>query len=129
MTVNSVGAAKSVDLNPFVATTTQTIPFRKDSVTTAPEVLGLLLTTLLLVAVFAATALYARRRGWLDRWVGPKPSLQNNNRKIIVLESQSISQKTTLHRVSVGDNEILLAESAMQIQLAHKAINKEPGHD
>ena len=46
-----------------------------------------------------------------------------------MLEAQRISQKTTLYRISNGDNEYLLAESTMQIQLVKKAAEKEVGND
>lgn len=129
MTATTAVAAKPVESKPASAITSQPIPFRKDSVTSTPEVFGLLLTTLLLVAVFAAVAWYARRRGWLDRWVGPKPGLQNDKKKIMVLEAQRISQKTTLYRISNGENEFLLAESSLQIQLEKLEAKKESGHD
>ncbi|MGH8108400.1 MAG: hypothetical protein ACREO1_06745 [Arenimonas sp.] len=124
-------AVKPVESNKPAATTTssQPIPFRKDSVTNTPEVFGLLVTTILLVSVFAALTWYARRRGWLDRWVGPKPQVASQNKKIVVLETQRISQKTTLYRISNGDSEFLLAESSMQIQFAKQYPNSEPNHD
>lgn len=119
MTSPSVVVTKPVEAKkPATVTSSEPIPFRKDSVTNTPEVFSLLVTTLLLVSIFAALAWYARRRGWLDRWVGPKlhPTIQN--KKIIVLETLRLSQKTTLYRVCNGDNEFLLAESSMHIQFA-----------
>jgi flagellar biogenesis protein FliO len=129
MTATSAAVAKPVDSKPVSSTSTQPIPFRKEGITNTPEVFGLLVTTLLLVAVFAVVAWYARRRGWLDRWVGPKPDLKSNNKKIVVLEARRISQKTTLYWISSGDNEYLLAESSMQIQMLANDVKKEAGND
>ena len=123
-----VESSKPAQLKPATTTNAQPIPFRKDSVANTPEVFGLLVTTILLVSVFAALAWYARRRGWLDRWVGPKPQSVSPDKKIIVLETQRISQKTTLYRISNGGSEFLLAESSMQIQFATQDSSTEPKH-
>jgi flagellar biogenesis protein FliO len=106
-------------------TTKQPIPFRQDSVAKSPEVFGLLMTTLLMLALFAALAWYARRRGWLNKWVGVTPQPTSTNKKIVVLEVQRISQKTTLYRISNGEEIFLLAESSMQIQLQPSSIKME----
>jgi hypothetical protein len=97
--------------------TEQPIPFRQDSVVKSPEVFGLLMTTLIMMALFTALAWYARRRGWLNKWVGVMPQSTSTNKNIVVLEVQRISQKTTLYRVSNGEEIFLLAESSVQIQL------------
>lgn len=93
------------------------IPFRKTAVTSGPEVLGTLAITLLVLAGFAALAWYARRRGWLDRWVTHAPSTAAGNRKLSVIEVLHVSRKTTLFRVSDGQREFLLTESSVQVQL------------
>jgi flagellar biogenesis protein FliO len=129
MTAPSAAVSKPVVSKPASTTSAQPIPFRKEGITNTPEVFGLLVTTLLLVGIFAGLAWFARRQGWLDRWVGPKPDSQSIKKKIVVLEAQRISQKTTLYRISNGDNEYLLAESTMQIQLVKKAAEKEVGND
>lgn len=129
MKTPSAAVTKPVDSKPVLTTSSQPIPFRKEGITNTPEVFSLLLTTLLLVAVFTLVAWYARRRGWLDRWVGPKPDSQSNKKKIVVLETQRISQKTTLYRISNGESEYLLAESSSQIQLVIKDVKKEVGND
>ncbi|MGH8050435.1 MAG: hypothetical protein ACREPB_07245 [Arenimonas sp.] len=131
MTATSAAVPKPVDVKPVSATTTskQPIPFRKEGITNTPEVFGLLVTTLLLVAIFAAIAWFARRQGWLDRWVGPKPHAQSDKNKIAVLEVQRVSQKTTLYRISSGDDEYLLAESSVQVQLVKKDVQKEVSNE
>ena len=50
------------------------IPFRQAPVASGPEVFGMLLTTLLVLAAFAGLAWYARRRGWLERWIAVAPA-------------------------------------------------------
>ena len=131
MIVTSTVVTKPVDVKPIPTTTTskQSIPFRKEGITNTPEVFGLLVTTVLLVAIFAALAWFARRQGWLDRWVGAKPFAQSDKDKLKLLEFQRISQKTTLYRISSGDEEYLLAESSTQVQLVKKAAQKEVGNE
>ena len=129
MTTPFAAVTKPVDSKPVLTTSSQPIPFRKEGITNTPEVFSLLVTTVLLVAVFTLVAWYARRRGWLDRWVGPKPDSKSNSKKIIVLETQRISQKTTLYRISNGESEYLLAESSSQIQFVTKDVNKAVGND
>lgn len=130
MTTPSAAVTKPVDAKkPVLTTSSEPIPFRKEGITNTPEVFGLLVTTLLLVTVFTIVVWYGRRRGWLDRWVGPKPDSKSNSKKIVVLETQRISQKTTLYRISNGENEYVLAESSSQIQLVTKDAKKEAGND
>ena len=133
MKANTAALTKPADAKQVSAHSVQPIPFRKEGITNAPEVFGLLVTTVLLVSLFAALAWFARRQGWLDRWVGPKPASQSDKKKIAVLGMQRLSQKTTLYRIASGDSEYLLAESSVQIQMIKKEASpnagKEDGHE
>jgi hypothetical protein len=130
MTAASETVAKPVENKIIPSATVQAIPFRKDTVASTPEVFSLLVITLIVLGLFACLAFYARRLGWLDRWVGPKPqSAINCGKKIVILETQRISQKTVLYRISNGDNEYLLTESSMQIQLTQSSCHKEVPRD
>ncbi|QNN48268.1 hypothetical protein H9L17_14420 [Thermomonas brevis] len=51
------------------------IPFRPDAVVSLPEAGGVLAAALLLLAAFYGLAWYARRAGWLGRWMGGGPRL------------------------------------------------------
>lgn len=129
MTAPTAVVSKPAISKPASTTSAQPIPFRKDGITNTPEVFGLLVTTLMLVGIFAGLAWFARRQGWLDRWIGPKPESQNIKKKLVILETQRISPKTTLYRISNGDSEYLLAESTMQLQLIKKVAEKEVEND
>ena len=93
------------------------IPFKKTAVMSGPEVIGTLAITLLVLSAFAALAWYARRRGWLDRWISQAPTAEAGKKKLAVIEVLRVSRKTTLYRISDGGRELLLAESTMQVQL------------
>lgn len=98
------------------------IPFRESSPTSTPQVVGLLTTTLLLLGIFYAVAWYARKAGWLDRWIGPRPQAGDKTRQLAVLERLMISRKTTLYRVRHGDREFLLAESSTPVHLSEVTV-------
>jgi hypothetical protein len=115
----------AADVTATPATTASTgvasapIPFRKTAVTSGPEIFGTLVITLLVLAGFAAFAWYARRRGWLDRWITLAPSAEAGQRKLQVVEVLHVSRKTTLFRIRDGEHEMLLTESSVQAQLNH----------
>ena len=94
------------------------IPFRQDSAVSMPEVGGLLLTTVLLLAAFYVIAWYAKRVGWLDRWMGARGATSDTQRKLAVIERMAMSRKTVLYRVRDGENEFLLVESSASIHIA-----------
>jgi len=101
------------------------IPFRKSAATSGPEIFGVLATTLLVLAGFAAFAVFARRRGWLDRWVGRAPLAADNPRKLAVIETLFVSRKTTIYRIRNGEREFLLAESTSPLQLTPASADVE----
>lgn len=93
------------------------IPYRQDSAVSMPEVSGLLLMAVLLLAAFYGVAWYARRAGWLDRWTGARGTTGNTQRKLAVIERMALSRKTVLYRVRDGEKEFLLVESSASIHV------------
>ena len=94
------------------------IPYRQDTAVSMPEVGGLLLTAVLLLAAFYGVAWYARRAGWLDRWTGARGPTGDTQRKLAVIERMAVSRKTVLYRVRDGEKEFLLVESSASIHVA-----------
>lgn len=88
------------------------IPFRPDAVVSLPEAGGVLAAALLLLAAFYGLAWYARRVGWLGRWMGGRATSFNDARKLAVLERLVVSRKTVLYRIRDGEQEYLLVESS-----------------
>jgi len=88
------------------------IPFRPDAVVSLPEAGGVLAAALLLLAAFYGLAWYARRAGWLGRWMGGRATSSNDARKLAVLERLVVSRKTVLYRIRDGEQEYLLVESS-----------------
>lgn len=79
----------------------------------------MLVAALLLLAAFYGLAWYARRAGWLDRWMGGRRIEPGGNMaKLAVMERRAISRKTVIYRISDGEQEYLLVESSASIGLA-----------
>lgn len=87
------------------------IPFRSNAVVSGGDLVNSLGLTLLVLALLAATAVYARRRGWLDRWIAPAGADERPRRQLSVVETLVLSRRTRLIRVRKGNQEWLLAES------------------
>lgn len=93
------------------------IPFRSDAAVSLSEAGGVLVVALLLLAAFYGLAWYARRRGWLDRWVGGRTKQVDDARRLRVLERFVVSRKTVLYRIRDGEQEYLLVESSVSAGL------------
>ncbi|MFT3806711.1 hypothetical protein [Arenimonas sp.] len=102
---------------PAATTTTAPIPFRESSVASTGDVFGMFAITLLLLAAFAGAAWYARKAGWLDRWIGKLPAKPGIPvRRLTVVERLPLSRKTMVYRIVDGDRQYLLAESMGGVQ-------------
>jgi hypothetical protein len=93
------------------------IPFRQSGGVSGPEVFTSFGITLLLLGAAAAGAFYARRRGWLDRWLAVPTTADAGKRRLAVVERLALSRKTTLIRVRDGERELLVLESANGAQM------------
>lgn len=107
---------------------TRAIPFRDDGGSAASSITAALLVTVLMLALLALAAIYARKRGWLDRWVGQtraahaKPSMQ-------VAQVLRLSPRTTLYRVHDGTRVLLVLESAVNAQVVADTTQVGAGAD
>lgn len=102
---------------PVTTAATAPIPFRESSVASTGDVFGMFAITLLLLAAFAGAAWYARKAGWLDRWVGKLPAKAGiPARRLAVVERLPLSRKTMVYRIVDGDRQYLLAESMGGVQ-------------
>ena len=89
------------------------IPFRQSGGISGPEVFSSFAITLLLLAAVAGAAWYARKRGWLDKWLAvPASPGEAGKRRLAVVERLALSRRTTLIRVRDGERELLVLESA-----------------
>lgn len=102
---------------PATATTVgQPIRFREDTAPGASGVIEALLLTVLLLAAALGAAIYAKKRGWLQRWtVGATSPAQGPSMQ--VSEVLRLSPRTRLYRVRTGDGECLVLESTSQASI------------
>lgn len=107
---------------PSATATVAPIPYRDATPTGGPSIVGALTTTLLLLAAVAALALFARKRGWLDRWITQAPK---TTRRVVVLESLPLSRHTRLFRVRDGERVYLLSESTAKVDVLDSAAATE----
>lgn len=113
----SAKSASATPPPPVTATVPAPIPFRESSVASTGDVFGMFAITLLLLAAFAGAAWYARKAGWLDRWVGKLPAKPGiPARRLAVVERLPLSRKTVVYRIADGDRQYLLAESMGGVQ-------------
>lgn len=93
----------------------QAIPFRQDSAADGATLVGVLAVTVVLLAVLALATWHARRRGWLDRWIGPDATQRGP--ALRVEQALRLSPRTTLYRVSYEDRLLLVVESTANIRI------------
>ena len=108
------------------ATVAAPIPFRSTSAVSAPELLWVFMITLLLLASVAALAAIAKRRGWLNRWLGRAGAEGKAAPQLEVLERLAISRQSTLFRVRHAQGELIVVESSAQVQLTSVSPRQEP---
>ncbi|HEY1140845.1 MAG TPA: hypothetical protein VGE88_11640 [Lysobacter sp.] len=105
---------------------TTTIPFRQDTGGVGSSAVGVLTVTVVLLALLAAAAWYARRRGWLDRWAGPAPRAQAPRMRLE--QSLRLSPRTTLYRVNHEGRILLVVESTATARIEAFPGQGRDGH-
>jgi len=105
------------------ATTANTAPpiaFREEGSSGGADAAQALGMTVLLLAVVLVGLYAARRRGWLQRWLGAavlaRPAPAQDQRLTGTLR---LSPRTSVHRIQSGEGEYLVVESSAQVQLHH----------
>lgn len=102
------------------------IPFRQDAGGVGSSVVGVLTLTVVLLALLAAAAWHARRRGWLDRWAGPAPKAQAP--RLRLEQVLRLSPRTTLYRVNHGGRILLVVESTATARIEDSLQHGRDGH-
>ena len=102
---------------PVAAKPGTAIPFRQDAAISFPEAGSILAVTLLLLVVFYGLVWYAKRAGWLDRWVSRRAASSDDVKKLAILERLVVSRKTVIYRIRDGGQEYLLVESSVSAGL------------
>jgi hypothetical protein len=93
------------------AATPQPIPYRKESSGVGGSVIGVLLVTVVVLAVFVLVLRMAKSRGMLDRWVVAPLPRDAVRQALQVEQSLRVGSRTTVHRIRDGGRRYLLVES------------------
>jgi len=109
----SVSSGPTGALPPMSGTTSQAIPFRPEYRGSGSNAVDVLLILALLLGSFVAALWFARKKGWLDRWIVAAPGIGATKRTGLELEQVlRLSQKSALYRVNDGSTRYLVLESA-----------------
>lgn len=93
------------------------IPYRAESEGVASSAGGAIFAALLLLGLFTAVLVVARRKGLLDRWIVAPPAGRPERSGLRVEQALRVSPKTMLYRVRDGERSYLLVESLAQATL------------
>ena len=94
------------------------IPFRPEGQGAGGSALDVLLVLVVLLGASVAALWFARKKGWLDRWVVAPVRSDQGGMKLE--QTLRISQRTALHRVRDGDDQYVILESAGTAQFVKR---------
>ncbi|MGG6463303.1 hypothetical protein [Solilutibacter silvestris] len=97
----------------------QALVFKSEGHALGSSPLGVLAATVLLLAVAYVALRYAKKRGWLDRWLGQAaqaPAAQT----LQVVERVRLSPKTTVYKVRDGEGTALVVESTASVTVVNQ---------
>jgi hypothetical protein len=101
------------------------IPFRSEDSGVGAHAMSALGVAVVLLAILWVAALYARRRGWLARWV-PAASDIPSRPRLQLAGRLRLSAKTVVYEVVSGDQQrVLVTESASGVQMLPLAPSRE----
>lgn len=89
----------------------------------------MLVITLLLLGTFFAALLLARRRGWLNRWLGGRAEARHGKKKAcaLVISSTRISSSAYAHVVAVEGRQFVVFESSRQLAVHPMDVKETDG--
>lgn len=116
---------------PTSGTASQAIPFRPEYRGSGSSAVDVLLILVLLLGSFVAVLWFARKKGWLDRWIVAAPGVGVTKRAGLELEQVlRLSQKSALYRINDGSTRYLVLESAGAAQvLKTESLQGSQTHD
>lgn len=89
------------------------IPYRHESADLTGSAASALLVTVALLAGCVAVLWYAKKHGWLSKWISPA-SARSAVGGMELVQSLRLSPKSTLHKVRDGQRSLLVLESTVQ---------------
>lgn len=108
-------APASVQTQPVVAA--RPIRFREEGGSVADSATGVLLVLVLLLGGCLALLLWAKKKGWLDRWIANAGASAPDAGGLRVEQALRLSPRTVLYRVGDGRERYLVVESTVSARL------------
>ena len=93
------------------------IPFRQTSASAPQDLFGVLVATTLLLVLVAASLWFAKKKGWLVRWMAANVVAGQPGKPFRVENSVRLSRNTVLYRVEHGMDRYLIVESDRNINI------------
>lgn len=93
------------------------IRFREESGSVADSATGVLLVLALLLGGCLALLLWAKKKGWLDRWIANAGAAVPGAGGLRVEQALRLSPRTVLYRVGDGHERYLVVESTVTARL------------
>lgn len=94
------------------------ITFREEGGGSGADAAQALGMAVLLLAVVLVGLYAARRRGWLQRWLGAAVLARcSHEQDLRLVSSLRLSPRTSVHRIQDGSACFLLVESSVQVRL------------
>ncbi|HEY2346302.1 MAG TPA: hypothetical protein VGH80_10525 [Xanthomonadaceae bacterium] len=103
----------------------QAIPFRPESHGITSDAGSVFLVLTVVLAVFLIVLLFARKKGWLNRWIAEPAVTGPSGTKLRVEQVLRLSPKTLLYRVSEGPERYLIVESTAQVHLHPERVTED----
>jgi len=126
-----VAPATAPVVAPGVAHSTAPIGFRDEHESVADSAVGVLLVLVLLLGACLGGLLFAKRKGWLNRWLPAPSGAADDASRLRVEQVLRLSPRTVLYRVADERSRYLILESTASAQLgpAQPLDQATPSHD
>ncbi|MEG3184662.1 hypothetical protein [Novilysobacter erysipheiresistens] len=94
-----------------MATPGTAIPFRPETEGVTGQLVDVLLVLALLLSACLGAVWFAKKRGWLDKWIGAAATGRPSQASLRVEQVLRLSPRTTLYQVKDADRGYLIVES------------------
>lgn len=126
-----VAPATAPVVAPGAVHSTTPIGFRDEHESVADSAVGVLLVLVVLLGACLGGLLFAKRKGWLNRWLPAPSGAADDASRLRVEQVLRLSPRTVLYRVADERNRYLILESTASAQLgpAQPLDQAIPSHD
>lgn len=120
-----MSAVPTASAKPAQSSASHGIAFRPEGASAAADATGVLLALAALLAAAMVALWFAKRKGWLERWLGSVGPAQAGAQSLRVERTLRLSPRTIVYRVADGKDSYLVVESSTNARLTVLAANGE----